>query len=118
MLYVPVDVEFKEWLEIEIDVDVVKKVFKINDFEVCEIERRPRYAYVTDKRKASDLYRDIRVTVGWMIKEGKYSKEKIVEEISIVYGLHPEYARFFVELAMDEFRACEIDGKVVGRFED
>ncbi|ADB58739.1 hypothetical protein [Archaeoglobus profundus] len=45
----------------------------------------------------------------------KYSKKKIIEEISICYGLAPEYAKVFVDHAMEEFKAVEVDGRVVSR---
>ena len=114
-MFVPVDATCEEWVEVEVEVEVRHRIFKRGLFEIVEIEKKPKHIRSLGKSDFADIYKQIRETVRWMVAEGKYSKRKIIEEVSICYGLAPEYAEVFVKHAMDEFNACEVNGRVVGR---
>lgn len=114
-MFVPVDATYEEWVEVKVEVEVIHKIFKRGFFEIVEIERKPKHVRSLGKADFEEIYKQVRETVRWMVAEGRYSKRKIIEEVSTCYGLAPEYAELFVKEAMDEFNAVEVNGRVVGR---
>ena len=111
-MYVPADPDLEEWIELELECDVKVKRLKRGFLEIVEIESSPLYAKTLSKTSFLQLYNEIKYVVISMIKEEKYSKNEIVNEIAEIFGIHPVYSKIFVEYVMGEVNAIEDSGIV------
>lgn len=92
----------------------MKRRYDLGLYKISEIEWIPKGARSISFTNFEEIYKQVRETVRWMVAEGRYSKRKIIKEVSTCYGLAPEYAELFVKEGMDEFNAVEVNGEWLG----